>query len=522
MSIPAAAIIVGIEPRLAIPMSRPRRPVDRDAARAGAGRAETRDALAEQVVGGAVVGLARVAEATRDGAEHHRGAELGVAERVQEMEPTVGLDVEDQVVLGLRLVGQLMAHLDTRGVHEHVDVIVRGTHRVDHRGNGRGVGEVDLVPARGTACCLHRVDRLARGGGPLETAQLPLDERRRRALPACLDPLGQVALEAVAVGVEALEVGIAGVGLGGEVEKMERAGCRGRQVGDDRGDDAAGRAGHHEHGVGGERARRVSPCRLLVEAHTPSVAVGVPDLDRAGVGRGLGHQDVGERGGLAARRDVDRLDQGIGPLARERLREARDRSAHRLARRRRGRSRDARRGGSRSTRNVPVARTSSARARMVTASSFTRTCKPSRHAAGSRTVVGVVERRKPVHAVHRAAAGPACKLGFELIDRRRALEHERLDAELLQARDERGGDAAAVGHHDDPAPRAQRDAGGRAPLQRWAQHRDRYPPREGARLRPGGWRRGLGGCRRRPRWDAATFVSGAWSCTNATTWASVG
>ncbi len=293
----------------------PRRPVDRDAARAGAGRAETGDALAEQVVGGAVVGLARVAEATRDGAEHHRGAELGVTERVQEMEPTVGLHVEDQVVLGLRLVGQLMAHLDTRGVHEHVDVIVRGTHRVDHRGNGRGVGEVDLVPACGTACCLHRVDRLTRGGGPLETAQLPLDERRRRALPACLDPLGQVALEAVAVGVEALEVGIAGVGLGGEVEKMERAGRRGRQVGDDRGDDAAGRTGHHEHGIRGERARRVSLCRLLVEAHTPSVAVGVPDLDRAGVGRGLGHQGVGECGGLAARRDIDRFDQGIGPLA---------------------------------------------------------------------------------------------------------------------------------------------------------------------------------------------------------------
>ena len=71
------------------------------------------------------------------------------------------------------------------------------------------------------------------------------------------------------------------------------------------------------------------------QAHRPPQAVRVPDLDRAGVGQRLRDQRLGERGGLAARLEVDRLYQQLLALAGERLGEAHDGSAHR--RRRSGR-----------------------------------------------------------------------------------------------------------------------------------------------------------------------------------------
>ena len=113
MSIPAISIIFGIEPRLAMPMLGPGGPVDRHAAQSAVA-AQARDALAKQVVGGRVVGLPGVSEASGDRAEHDRGADLAFAERVQQVEPAVDLDVEDEVVLALGLVGEEVAYLESR------------------------------------------------------------------------------------------------------------------------------------------------------------------------------------------------------------------------------------------------------------------------------------------------------------------------------------------------------------------------------------------------------------------------
>ena len=118
------SIIVGIEPRDAMPM--PAHAVQSMAMRARrrARRAELRGPLAEQIVGRAVVGLAAVAEAAGDRAEGDDGAERQVADGVQQVEPAVALHVEDAIELGGRLLRQEVAHLDARRVQQDVDAAV--------------------------------------------------------------------------------------------------------------------------------------------------------------------------------------------------------------------------------------------------------------------------------------------------------------------------------------------------------------------------------------------------------------
>ena len=99
----------------------PRGPVDRDAARL-ARAAEAGDALAQQVVGG---GCSPSGRRCRSGpAIELKTTALPTstsAERAQQVEPAVGLDVEDQVELGLRLVGQEVADLQPGAVEQRVD-----------------------------------------------------------------------------------------------------------------------------------------------------------------------------------------------------------------------------------------------------------------------------------------------------------------------------------------------------------------------------------------------------------------
>ena len=89
MSMPAAAIIFGIEPRDAMPMPAHAVQSMRDRARRRARRAELRGPLAEQIVGRAVVGLAAIAEAAGDRAEGDDGAERQVAGGTQQVEPAI-------------------------------------------------------------------------------------------------------------------------------------------------------------------------------------------------------------------------------------------------------------------------------------------------------------------------------------------------------------------------------------------------------------------------------------------------
>ena len=124
ISMPAISIIFGIEPRVAMPM--PPHAVQSMAMPRVSGRvrAEAGRELAQQVVGGAVVGLPGVAEPAGHRAERDRGAERHVAGRVQQVEPAVALDVEDQVVLARLLVGERVADVEPGGVQQHVDPAV--------------------------------------------------------------------------------------------------------------------------------------------------------------------------------------------------------------------------------------------------------------------------------------------------------------------------------------------------------------------------------------------------------------
>ena len=158
---------------------RPRGPVDGDRARRAVGL-QPRDALAHQVVGGAVVGLAGVAEPASDRAEHGRGADLRAAQRAQHVEPAVGLDVEHQVVLALRLLGEVVADLQAGAVQQHVD----GSVLADGFERGRdlvGVGEIDRCQtARAPLGSIAAIATSRRA--PARSGQLALDELRRRAL----------------------------------------------------------------------------------------------------------------------------------------------------------------------------------------------------------------------------------------------------------------------------------------------------------------------------------------------------
>ena len=289
---------------------------------------QARDALAHQVVGGAVVGLAGVAESARDRAEHRHGAELGAAQRPKHVEPALSLDVEHEVVFALRLLGQVVADLDARAMQQYVDHSLLAN-LGEHRRDLIGVGQVDLVPHGGPAAALNRGDRLLGRPRPLDTSQLALDQLRRRPLTGGLEPVGQIAREPVVVGGEAIEIGIARIRRRCEVEQVERATagvCR--QVGRDRRDDAAGGAGDDKRRVGAQRTLGPGDRVALHQADRPAQAVGVTDVDGARVKQCLLEQQVGEGGRLAAGLEVDDLHERLLALARQRLAEAADGSAH--------------------------------------------------------------------------------------------------------------------------------------------------------------------------------------------------
>ena len=337
------------------------------------------------------------------------------------------------------------------------------------------------MPARGAAGGADRLDRVERRAAALEARQLALDELGRGTLARRAHALGELALEGVSVAGVAREIGVAGVGLGHQVEQVEGAPGR-REVGRDRRDDAAGGPGHDEHRVGARLAGGVMACGLFGQADRPAQIVGVADLDGAGVVQRLVDQEVGEGRGLAARREVDGLDERLGPLARECLGEA----GHRAAEHRGGAfgavavapaeagGRDEE-GVGRGERAHRDGQELDAHAQRLAALGG---LEPAQRAL-------VVERGQPVDALDRAGGRPRGDAGLERLGIGRAVDLEDLDAELGQAAGQRLGDAAAVGHEDHAAALAELDAGGDAMLQRRAQDSNGDAAREARGL--SGW-----------------------------------
>ncbi len=249
---------------------------------------------------------------------------------MQQVEPAVTLDVEDEVVLGRLLVGQPAADLQPGRVQQHVHPAADRPDPVQHAGDRCRVGQIDLVVVRGAAGRPHRLDRLLRGPQPLVPGQFPPHQHGGGPLPAPGQLGGDVRVQAVPIGTEPAQPLVRRIRFGHQVEQVERAG-RGRgQVGDDGRDDAAGRAGHQEHGVRSQ-PQAAGPVAegALHQPDRPPPVLGVADLHAAGVAQCLGHQQVGQRGRPPAGREVDDLRQHRGLLPLVCLHEPADRSAQR-------------------------------------------------------------------------------------------------------------------------------------------------------------------------------------------------
>ena len=308
---------------------------------------------------------------------------------------------------------------------------------------------------------------------PFERGQFLLDQRRRGALAARLHAREQVALQAVLVGDEALEVGIVRVGLRREVEQVERAAGGRREVGGDGRDDAARRAGDQEDGVLVQR--QPGPAvddGLFLETDGPAQAV-LDSRSRPRRGRAASPsiRSSAISDGVASRLEVDGLDERIRPLALVGLGEAGDRAAQRRE-----------------------------RARFVVAVLAAEPRGGHRKVPGRRDLVvqrahGGVERlrrecagphasrrgpwrrgrpRRPARAASRRRRTGATRRAPRSIDRR---PRRRRPASLLR---ERVADAAPDrGMIDDAPARLERYAGRLAQRERRAEHRNRHAARDG-------------------------------------------
>ena len=161
------------------------------------------------------------------------------------------------------------------------------------------------------------------------------------------------------------------------------------------------------------------------------------DLDHAGIAKGLLDQNLGQRRGLAAGREVDSLDECVGTLASERL----DESGHGAAHHRR-RAGDvvavpAAEAGARDQEGAgwvrPPRRGRASRPRAASR----RARSPSRQASGSSSASGRlrVEGRQPVDAVYRPLRPSRPRSdGRRLVVVLSAVRYQHLDAELLEPR----------------------------------------------------------------------------------------
>ena len=94
-------------------------------------------------------------------------------------------------------------------------------HFVDDLGHAVPVGEVDAQVVRRAAGGSHRVDRAPGGLRPFQGRQFLFHQRRSGAIAASLYARKQIALQAVLVTHEALEVRIVGTRFGHKVKQVD-------------------------------------------------------------------------------------------------------------------------------------------------------------------------------------------------------------------------------------------------------------------------------------------------------------
>ena len=202
-----------MEPRVAMPM--PPHAVQSITMPRVAGRVvrKLEVILQSRSLAAAVVGLAGVAEAARDGTERDRCTERHVADGVQQIEEAIALDVEDQIEFLLIFIWQEVTSLNSGGMQQHIDAAAALAHLVDHFGDGLSVREVDAEIMCRATCGAYRVDGGLRGVRSLQPGEFLFDERRSGALAAGLNACEQIAFQIFFVGYESFEIRIVRIGL---------------------------------------------------------------------------------------------------------------------------------------------------------------------------------------------------------------------------------------------------------------------------------------------------------------------
>ncbi len=453
--------------------------------------------LGEQLVGRRVVSLPGIAESPRDRREDDRGAQRNSLQRAHQVEPAVGLDVEDAVELLRTLRDQPVADLEAGGVQQDVDAFPTAAQLGERRLDGRGVAQIDLMIDGGAP--VGR-DGGHRGEGlrpPLDRGELPLDQHRGDAFAARLEAAREVALEPLPVAREAAEVGVRRIGRRGEIQQMEAAAAA-RQVAHHGRDDAAGCAGHHEDRCRAETQGGQSfTGRLLDQGDRRAQRVAPSDLDRAGVEERLVDQRLGDFAGRGGLGEVDALDQRRGMLARERLEEPDHGASERFARSGRVESEDAAEPGSAEGEAVSLLEQGVERAQH--GRQELRAATQGLAPGGEIEPLEIphrIEGGQPVEALDRSLAEPARDPLLHLLGGRRAVQQKRLHAARAQLSGERFGGAAAVGRDDHAIAGGEPDAGRPSELERRTENRDRDPARGWLRARwlDGGRGGGAGGC----------------------------
>ena len=313
MSIPATSIIFGIEPRLAIPM--PDQAVQSIAMpRVTPSRRMRLDALAEQVVGGRVVGLAAVAEAPGDRAEDDGGPPgCRSPSAWSRWNQPSALTSNTRSYSACGLSGRTWLISSPAQCSRTSSGPPRRARRVDGGGDLRGVGEVAAVPVGRAAGGL---DRTRWRRAPRAGARCP-PARARRASASASRP------RRAAAGRSSSSArrgrwrsprcrGRAGSGAGMRSSRWNvpppAAAARSAVIADTM---LPAAPVTRKRRPGLQRARGVGVGRLLAQRDGPAQVVGVPDLDGARVAQRLLDEHVGERRGLAARRDVDDLHERV-------------------------------------------------------------------------------------------------------------------------------------------------------------------------------------------------------------------
>ncbi|HEV8423047.1 MAG TPA: hypothetical protein VGQ40_06855, partial [Chthoniobacterales bacterium] len=127
-----------------------------------------------------------------------------------------------------------------------------------------------------------------------------------------------------------LQIRIRWIGLGHQIKQIERAsGCH-RKIGRDGGDDASRCARDDENCfVVQLQPRSFVFGGLLFKTDCPTQGIFVTDFHRAGITQGLFDQLGGNVFRFSSCFEINRFDQGLRPLAFERLSETADRTAER-------------------------------------------------------------------------------------------------------------------------------------------------------------------------------------------------